>query len=310
MDAMTGATEFSLPTGIVPSVAPIAVDLTGDGILDIVVVSATGGIGAYDGKDQRSLWVYSSQAGFLGAPLVRDFTGSGKPEILVTDRAGKVATIDGATGKEVWSATTGNASAGAGLLYDSPSGRLVILGNRDHSVYAFSARTGELVWRYPVRSPVASRLFKVPEPESKDLAVFCAERLGLQVLNLRWQILQWRYDLPGKCVGEPLVANVFGDDQPEVIVASDKRVLHTVTGGQAAVTFLDMLELPGVPAAGPALLYRGTETPGILAITVSGLRSRTIGAGAAAVLGYSFSALGPPVVSHPVTGLAAEGNAG
>jgi len=307
LDAAKGSTVFSLPTEIVPSAAPVSADVTGDGIPDIVVVSATAGIGAYDGKDFKSLWVYSSEAGFLGGPLIRDFTGSGKREVLVTDRSGKVAMLDGATGKELWTATTGNASVGVGALWDSPSGRLVIIGNRDNWVYAFRAKTGELAWRYYVRTPIATSLFMVQGPEATDLAVFCAERQGLQALNLRWQFLQWRYDFPGNCVGEPLIANVFGDDQPEVLVASDRKVLHTVTGGQAAISFLDMLELPAVPVAGPGILYRGADAPGILAITVSGLRIRGGKAETAALLGYSFKPLAPPLSASPLTGLGVQG---
>lgn len=306
VDAISGQTAFTIPTEIVPSVAPVTTDLTGDHIPDILVVSATAGVGAYDGKNYQSLWVYSSPNGFLSAPLVQDFTGAGKKEVLLTDRSGKVSVLDGATGNEIWSASTGNASIGAGLLWKSPSGPLVIIGSRDQWIYAFRARSGDLVWRYYARHPVSSRLLLAKSSIGADLACFCTEGQGIQALHLQYQFLQWRYDFRGKCVGDPILANVFGDEEPEVIIVSDQRIVHTLTGGQGSVRFLDMLELPATPTASPGLLYRGPDLPAVLAVSVTGLRLPKTGITSATVLGYSFHPLAPPLVPYPIAGLTSE----
>ncbi|MHA2647617.1 MAG: outer membrane protein assembly factor BamB family protein, partial [bacterium JZ-2024 1] len=243
--------------------------------------------------------------GFLAAPIVRDFTGKGKHEILITDRAGKVALIDGQSGRELWTAAMGNAAVGAGILWESPSGPVVIVGSRDQWVYAFRATNGELLWRYYARNPVSSRLFHAISPQGWNLAIFCAEGQGIQALNLQWQFLQWRYDFRGNCVGEPLIANVIGDAEPEVIVVSDRKVVHTVTGSQASITFLDMLELPGTPASGAGVLFRGLDRAGLLAVTVTDLKLPRTPVGSV-ILGYSFHPLSPPDVSYPVAGLAGQ----
>ncbi len=100
--------QTTLP-GITSQSSPRAVDLTGDGILD-VVLGAGGpewsptetGIVALDGADGHRLWQRPARNQVVGSPVFQDITGDGTPDVFIGGRSAELQAIDGKTGELLW----------------------------------------------------------------------------------------------------------------------------------------------------------------------------------------------------------------
>jgi outer membrane protein assembly factor BamB len=106
-----------------------------------------GRVYALDAKTGNIIWTYKAGGAVKGA-LAMD---GGK--LYFGDYAGKVTALRRDNGRKAWSVGTGGSGplgAGSGNIYSTPAvayGR-VYLGSTNGFVYSFSARTGQLAWRY------------------------------------------------------------------------------------------------------------------------------------------------------------------
>ena len=113
-----GNTLWSEPIGRWPTV-PVLADITGDGMLDIVVAQGWS-LRVYDyANGGQQVWQYTqpdqaSGTGAFGAPAVADLTGDGQPEIIIN--WGPVVEAIRADGSLLWRYEPGQ----AGLFRPSP----------------------------------------------------------------------------------------------------------------------------------------------------------------------------------------------
>ncbi len=95
--------------GLNSASSPRVADLTGGGILD-VVMGAGGrewspsevGIIALNGADGRLLWSAPARNQVVGSALFPDISGDGTPEVVIGGRSAELRALDGKAGRTIW----------------------------------------------------------------------------------------------------------------------------------------------------------------------------------------------------------------
>ncbi len=88
--------------------SPRAIDLTDDGILDIVIGGGVEdqirnqAITAIDGDSGEILWQVSAKNEIFGSAVFQDITGDRIPDVFIGGRVAEFKAIDGATGDIIW----------------------------------------------------------------------------------------------------------------------------------------------------------------------------------------------------------------
>lgn len=89
--------------------SPAATDLTGDGILDLVMGGATRefkatatGVFALDGATGELLWKHPARNQMVGSPIFQDITGDGTDDVFIGGRSDQYLALDGRTGELLW----------------------------------------------------------------------------------------------------------------------------------------------------------------------------------------------------------------
>ncbi|MFT6205637.1 MAG: hypothetical protein ACI9V1_002004 [Spirosomataceae bacterium] len=95
--------------GVGFSSSPVAVDLTQDGILDIVVGAGAAefqgtpyGVLALDGANGDILWSVPTRNQVVGTAISQDITADSIPDIFISGRSSILLAIDGKSGKPIW----------------------------------------------------------------------------------------------------------------------------------------------------------------------------------------------------------------
>ncbi len=89
--------------------SPRLADLTGDGVLDIVMgagknewVASDTAVIALDGQTGKLLWQVAAQNQVVGSALFLEVTGDGVPDVFIGGRSAFMVGIDGRSGKLLW----------------------------------------------------------------------------------------------------------------------------------------------------------------------------------------------------------------
>ncbi|NBC64630.1 MAG: hypothetical protein GVY07_03050 [Bacteroidetes bacterium] len=89
--------------------SPRAVDLTGDGILDIVMgggarefTQTDYGVIALDGRDGNILWNVPARNQVIGSPVFQDINNDGTPDVFIGGRTAILYAINGKNGELFW----------------------------------------------------------------------------------------------------------------------------------------------------------------------------------------------------------------
>lgn len=113
--------------------SPRLVELTGDGVLDVVLGGGLQGqrgwVYALDGKTGKLLWKARFKEEFYATPTLSDATRDGVPDVFIGGRDFDWAALDGKTGKKLWSLRAANPKAdlpkrnfNGGLVVDDQDG--------------------------------------------------------------------------------------------------------------------------------------------------------------------------------------------
>lgn len=215
--------------GVSGEAPPVFADLDGDTAPEVLCIRRDGVLTV---MDRRLLprWQYDAGAPVHAPPAVADLLVTGAL-VYVQSEDGAVHCIRG-DGTPLWRRTFGQAaeSHDAALLVTQAGESAVVLAADDAGrAYAANALTGGESWRAAIADehPGAPAVADV-RPEAGYEAVYVSPAGAMTVLGMDGGVLT-RATLPrGRYVPRPLVADVDGDGDMEVLVASDDWALLVV----------------------------------------------------------------------------------
>jgi hypothetical protein len=204
-------------------------DVNGDGVMEIVVGNA---VYALDGSD---LW---SSGAPDGQPAIGDMEGDGVPDLIVTTPSGMYR-YEADTGAVVWGPVTftGGAYGGPPTLADFDGDGQLEFGVAGKSWYVVYEADGSELWKMPtVEGSIAITGASVFDFEGDGAAeVVYADHGRLWVFDGATGAvkLEWSGHSSGTVSEYPLVADVDGDDQAEIVVGH-----NTLAGSHYGLTVL------------------------------------------------------------------------
>ncbi len=102
------AWEIELP-GIGTFSSPRCIDLSGDGVLDVVMgagreefIKCDSAVIALDGKSGEMLWHVPAIDQIFGSAIFQEISGDGIPDVFIGGRSAELFAIDGKTGNVIW----------------------------------------------------------------------------------------------------------------------------------------------------------------------------------------------------------------
>lgn len=240
--------------------SPRAIDLNGDGVLDIVVGSGVFGIGggktgmvyAVNGRDGQLLWKYQLPGDVYATPTFLDINKDGVPDVVMAGRFNSVYALHGRTGQLLWELKSRNPHVpipkanfntsvlvgdldGDGVqdLLTVQGGEVIDEGITVGRLYQISGRTGRIL--KSVEVPDRREIYSTPAYLSgkKHALLYIGtggERIPGHMMALDFPGLRevWRYPSYQKgYIASPLVYQFAGRPYPDVVNAGfDGRLVR------------------------------------------------------------------------------------
>ena len=212
--------SYKAPAGYLDS-SPAVADLDADGEMDVVVTATAGDVTALD-RNGRLLWQKTLAGPFSIPPTAVDVTDAPGSEILVLNNHGVLSCLDGRSGEVIWEQRFPH-NIGWGMTaivaHDlNADGEVEIVTGDNAGTVLCIASDGKERWRYTgphgvTMCPAVDDLGFGPEAE-----VVISGLNGLVVCLSHNGDVRWEHEGGGQA-SSPVIADVAGDEQNEVIVA-------------------------------------------------------------------------------------------
>lgn len=126
---------------------PSVLDITNDGVPDIVVGDNGGTLWCFNGPDGTIHWTYSTGGSIYSTPVLEDIDPDPNREVAFTSSYGYLYVLEGTNGTLIWSQYVGSAYNGSPRVYDInlDGEREVVVATRN-GTYAFRGMDGTLRW--------------------------------------------------------------------------------------------------------------------------------------------------------------------
>lgn len=127
---------------------------------------------------------------------------------------------------------------------------VVFVGAYDHHLYAFNAKTGNLIWKYAADAGIVSR-----PAVTGDIVCFGSEDHRLHVVSARTGAIQWTYFTRGPIRSSPVIAH------GHIFFGSDDAGLHAVNLSTGRGVWITDLGAPvrSTPLIAGEAIYVGNE---------------------------------------------------
>ena len=215
--AMSGGVQWG-------SAAVPAVDLDGDGKLDLIAGDVRGQVVALNGEGSL-IWSVKYERGVKSAPAVGDMDGDGTPEILFGAVKTPLVCLD-AKGVERWRVGAEAEAVGAPVLadIDGDGKPEAVTGIRD-GICVVGA-DGQTRWCGQTKGEIDSGISVADLDGDGSPELVVADLKGqLTVFNAKGDTL-WTADVEARTRRSPSIADLDGDGSPEIIVAGYSGKIH------------------------------------------------------------------------------------
>jgi outer membrane protein assembly factor BamB len=206
--------------------SPILEDITGDGILDILVGSMTYKFYAFDGPTGAVLWTSDFEHYMVPSSPMADIDLDGRNEIIGIDNHALAKIMDAETGAAEWQGYLGycvGSTPAIGELDGDPYGEIVFSMCRDGGIMALN-HDGTLVWQFDndlryYASPVivdidGDGLDDVVNTDVLSHTVYAVKGTNGNVI--------WTAELASTWAqGSPVALDIDGDGVTEILAGSD-----------------------------------------------------------------------------------------
>ena len=179
---------------------PVAADLDGDGIDDVVAGDDDGRIYCLSGRNGIPLWVFRTHDAVQAPLSMADMNHDGTPDIVVGSTDQNVYCIDGKTGRALWTFETHGAIYGPALLKDVNGSGVptAFVGSDDGNLYALNGVDGTLLWKFRAVGRINSSVAWA-RADGEDVLLVGSLDHTLYCLRPKTGELLWKVD-----VGAPL----------------------------------------------------------------------------------------------------------
>ncbi|NLP10615.1 PQQ-binding-like beta-propeller repeat protein, partial [bacterium] len=217
--------DYSMPAEVDwGSTAPVAADMNGDGVVELVVADRTGNLICL--SDDGSLqWSARCDGGLNSAPALADINADGEMEILLGSAKSPLICFSH-TGQELWRAPQSAGSGSSPVVTDleSDGAPEIVVGIEDG--LAVYSRTGKRLWHHRMKKPVhdAIAVADIDDDDRKEIVV--ADLFGHVACLEDNGAVKWTANAEQRVRRSPAIADIDGDSVVEILIGGYSAALH------------------------------------------------------------------------------------
>ncbi len=249
--------------------SPAISDINNDNKLEVLMGANDGPLVAFDALTGTVLWQTTVSIAGSHNPTLADINGDGVQEIFFKAVDAKIYAVSGTNGAILWSTATSGTWGDPSIGDVDGDGTYEIVTGANNVLHAINAEDGTIAWNHTLSS--GTLILSIPSigdinGDGTVEVAFGTRGTGADantvfVLNGVDGSLTWSFHTSGIVDSTPVIADVDGDDKPEVIFGSVDNNVYVLNGedGSISWTFTTNGDIPATPAVGDIDLDRKLE---------------------------------------------------